>query len=183
MRTHQEKFPVAVMGQMLGVSRAGYYSMDRRGTGPRAAVNTELAQEIAQIHRESRGLYGSPRVHLALSHDGRRCGVNRVAKIMKELGLQGVRQSRKRVRTTDSSHAHGASPNLIKGLVVTRPNQAWAGDITYLRVGNGWVYLAAVIDLYSRKIVGWDGRDIVSWPVQKSGETAGLKIGFSSPDF
>jgi len=146
---------VAIMGRLLGVSRSGFYSMEQRGTGPRAIEDAELGKEITEIHRESRGNYGSPRVHLALQERGNRCGVNRVARIMKVLGLEGVRQSRKRVRTTDSSHGHGASPNLIKDIEVTRPNQVWAGDITFLRVGSGWVYLAAVIDLYSRKIVGW----------------------------
>ena len=116
MKTHQEKFPVAAMGRLLGVSRSGFYSMEQRGTGPRAIEDAELGKEITEIHRESRGNYGSPRVHLALQERGNRCGVNRVARIMKVLGLEGVRQSRKRVRTTDSSHGHGASPNLIKDL-------------------------------------------------------------------
>ena len=155
MKAHQEQFPVAVMGRLLDVSRSGFYSMEQRGSGPRAIENVELAEEITEIHRESRGHYGSPRVHLALKEKGNRCGVNRMARMMKVLGLEGVRQSRKRVRTTDSSHSHGAAPNLIKDLEVVRPDQVWAGDITYLRVGSGWVYLAAVIDLYTRKVVGW----------------------------
>lgn len=91
MRTHQEEFPVAAMSQLLGVSRSGFCSVDRRGTGPRAVENAELAQEIHRIHQESRGHYGSPRVHIALGQNGRQCGVNRVARIMKELGLQGMR--------------------------------------------------------------------------------------------
>jgi transposase InsO family protein len=155
MKTHQDTFPIATMGELLGVSRAGFYAMDRCGTGPRAEENAELAQAITRIYQENRDLYGSPRVHLALLKEGWTCGVNRVARIMREEELRGVQSRRKRVKTTDSEHSHAASPNLVKGLVLTAPDQAWAGDITYIRVGKRWIYLAAVIDLYSRKIVGW----------------------------
>lgn len=155
MREHQNEFSVAAMSSALAVSRSGFYSGLVAGSGQRAQETEYLEMEIEKIHRESRGHYGSPRVKTALDKKSITCGENRVAKIMKSMGLEGVRQSRKRVRTTNSNHAHRASPNLIKELAITRPNQVWAGDITYIRTTTGWVYLAAIIDLYSRKIVGW----------------------------
>lgn len=159
MREHQEEFELAVMSRALDVSRSGFYSGSQTGDGLRAVENEQLGVEIERIHLQSRGHYGSPRVKMALDKEGRSCGLNRVAKIMRKKGLQGVRQSRKKVKTTDSNHEHSASPNLLKGLEITGPNQVWAADITYIRTDEGWVYLAAVIDLYSRKIVGWDMAD------------------------
>lgn len=155
MKAHQDTFPIATMGGLLGVSRAGFYAMDRCGTGPRAEENAELAQAITRIYQENRDVYESPRVHRALLKEGWTCGVNRVARIMRDEKLRGVQPRRKRMKTSDSEHSHAASPNLVKDLVLTAPNQAWAGDITYIRVGKRWIYLAAVIDLFSRKIVGW----------------------------
>jgi len=160
MKAHEHEFEIAAMSRALEVSRSGYYSGAQAASGVRASENELLGIEIERIHRESRGHYGSPRVKMALDkEEGTSCGINRVAKIMREKGLQGVKQSRKRVVTTDSNHQHGASPNLIKRLEITGPNQVWVADITYIRTDHGWVYLAAVMDLYSRKIVGWDMAD------------------------
>jgi len=144
------------MCEALEISRSGYYKGRSKPSGPRKQEDSRLREHIVRIHQESRGHYGSPRILLALRKEGRRHSRKRVARLMREDGLEGVRQSRRRVRTTDSNHSHGASPNLIKGMVVTRPDQVWVSDITYLRTEEeGWVYLATVLDLYSRKIVGW----------------------------
>ena len=159
MKEHRNEFPLSAMSEALGVSRSGFYAASQVDGGMRAIESKVLREEIARIHEESRGHYGSPRIKLALDKRGISCGLNRVARIMREEGIQGVRQSRKRVRTTNSNHEHRASPNLIKGLEITRPNQVWAADITYIDTDQGWVYLAAVIDLYSRKIVGWHMAD------------------------
>lgn len=144
------------MCEALEISRSGYYKSRTERTGPRRQQDTELQAHIVRIHRKSRGHYGSPRVLLALRKEGHRCSRKRVARLMRQEALEGVRRGRRRVRTTNSNHAHHASPNLIKGKVVSRPNQIWVSDITYLRAGEeGWVYLATVLDLYSRRIVGW----------------------------
>ena len=159
MREQHRQFAVAAMSRALEVSRSGFYATAQSGGGVRAQENKRLGSEIERIHRQSRGHYGSPRVKMALERQGVRCGRNRVARIMRAKGLQGVRQPRKRVLTTKSSHAHRASPNLLKGLAITRPNQVWAADITYIGTDAGWVYLAGVLDLYSRKVVGWEMSD------------------------
>lgn len=159
MREHQHEFGLAAMSRALAVSRSGFYAQSRASCGVRRIENERLGVEIERIHRESRGHYGSPRVKMALEKEGRRYGRNRIARIMRKIGLQGVRQSRKRVMTTNSKHGHRTSPNLLKGLEITGPNQVWASDITYIRTAAGWVYLAVVIDLYSRKVVGWDMAD------------------------
>ncbi len=144
------------MCEALEISRSGYYRGRAERAGLRAQEDSDLGEHVVRIHQESRGHYGSPRIHLALRKQGVRCGRKRVARLMRENGLEGVRQSRRRIRTTDSNHSHGASPNLIKGMKVSRPDQVWVSDITYLRTEEeGWVYLATVLDLYSRKIVGW----------------------------
>ena len=156
MKAYQEQFPRAAMCEVLEISRSGYYKGRAERVGPRIEQDGELRSHIVRIHEESRGHYGSPRVLLALRKEGHRCGRKRVARLMRQEGLEGVRQGRRRVRTTDSNHAHHASPNLIKGMVAGRLNQIWVSDITYLCAGEeGWVYLATVLDLCSRKIVGW----------------------------
>ena len=156
MKAYQEQFPRAAMCEVLEISRSGYYKGRGERVGPRIEQDGELRSHIVRIHEESRGHYGSPRVLLALRKEGHRCGRKRVARLMRQEGLEGVRQGRRRVRTTDSNHAHHASPNLIKGMVAGRLNQIWVSDITYLCAGEeGWVYLATVLDLCSRKIVGW----------------------------
>ena len=156
MKQHEDQFPKRAMCEALGVSRSGYYKACQIRAGSRRERDDELRTEIVRIHQESRGIYGSPRVQLALRQQGQRCGRKRVARLMREERLAGVQRRRRRVRTTDSKHAHHASPNLIKTLQITRPNQVWVSDITYLRIaGKGWVYLAAILDLCSRKIVGW----------------------------
>lgn len=159
MREHQHAFELAAMSRAFAVSRSGFHAQSRAGRGGRSIENERLGIAIERIHRECRGHYGSPRVQMALEKEGQRCGRNRIARIMRRIGLQGVRQSRKRVMTTNSKHGHRASPNLIKGLEITGPDQVWASDIPYIRTAVGWVYLAVVIDLYSRKVVGWEMAD------------------------
>jgi transposase InsO family protein len=157
MNAHQHEFPKQAMCAALGVSRSGYYGARHAPGGPRRRQDDCLRGEIRRIHRESRATYGSPRVQQQLRNEGRRHGRKRVARLMREEGLEGVRQRRRRVCTTQSKHALQASPNLLKSLEVVAPDQAWASDITCLRtVSEGWIYLAAVLDLHSRRIVGWN---------------------------
>jgi transposase InsO family protein len=142
----------------LEVSPSGYYDWQRRRLrpGPRVVEDQALAQEIVQIHTRSRQTYGAPRVEKELRKEGRCHGRNRVARLMKQKGLCGRQKGRYRVQTTDSNHAQPIAPNrLAHAPKATAPNQLWVADITYIETKEGWLYLAAILDLYSRKIVGW----------------------------
>jgi len=142
----------------LEVSTSGYYDWHRRRDcpGPRALENQTLAREIDRIHAQSRHTYGSPRVMQELRKKGRRHGRHRIARLMKQNSLCGRQKGRHRVHTTDSNHDLPIAPNrLAQAPKATAPNQIWVADITYIETLEGWLYLAGILDLYSRKIVGW----------------------------
>lgn len=150
--------PILKLCLHLGVSASGYYDWQRRLSSPgqRAMEDQALAQEIGRIHTRSRETYGAPRVEKELRQKGRCHGRNRVARLMKEQGLCGRQKRRYRVQTTDSNHDQPIAPNrLAEAPKATAPNQLWVADITYIETREGWLYLAAILDLYSRKIVGW----------------------------
>ena len=155
MHNHQADFPVSIMCSVFQVSRSGYYAWSKRPESKRSRENRELAQEISEIHRESNGVYGSPKVHGELRRRGKRHGKNRVARLMRKDGLYAKTKRKFRV-TTDSNHSQPVAPNLLnREFNPARPNQAWVSDITYIWTAEGWLYLAVVMDLYSRTIVGW----------------------------
>ncbi len=142
----------------LEVSASGYYDWQRRRRcpGARTVEDQALAQEIDQIHARSRQTYGAPRVEKELRKNGRCHGRNRVARLMKARGLCGRQKGRYRVPTTDSHHDQPIAPNrLAQAPKATAPNQLWVADITYIETQEGWLFLAAILDLYSRRIVGW----------------------------
>ena len=144
--------------QSVLVSPSGYYAWrNRKSTpGPRALESLALAKDIKVLHAQSRQTYGSPRIQEALLKEGRRHGRNRITRLMQADGLCGRQKGRYRVRTTDSNHDHPIAPNrLAEAPEPTAPNQIWVADITYIQTRQGWLYLAAILDLYSRKIVGW----------------------------
>jgi transposase InsO family protein len=151
-------YPIRSLCRHLEVSPSGYYAWQKRraSPGPRALENQTLAQEIDQIHAQSRQTYGSPRVVQELRKRGRRHGRNRIARLMKHEGLCGRQPRRYRVQTTDSHHDQPIAPNrLAQAPKATAPNQLWVADITFIPTQQGWLYLAAILDLYSRRIVGW----------------------------
>jgi transposase InsO family protein len=155
MKTEQS---IEDLCEVFGVSRSGYYDWRLRQStpGPRAAEDAQLRTRVRTIHAESRQTYGSPRVQKELACAGARHGRNRIARLMREEGLAGRQRRRYRVQTTDSNHDEPIAPNrLAEAAAPSGPNQQWVGDITYIATGEGWLYLAAVMDLYSRKIVGW----------------------------
>jgi transposase InsO family protein len=118
-------------------------------------ANDKLSKQMKQLYADSRGTYGSPRIHAALVAQGVSCGVHRVARLMRQHGLR-ARGKRRYRRTTDSSHAYPVAPNLLnRQFTASASNQKWVGDITYIPTGEGWLYLAAILDLYSRRVVGW----------------------------
>jgi transposase InsO family protein len=150
--------PIRSLCLYLKASPSGFYDWQRRQTRPcaRARENQSLAHEIGQIHARSRQTYGVPRVEKELRKNGRCHGRNRVARLMKEKGLQGRQKGRYRIQTTESNHDHPIAPNhLAQAPKATAPNQLWVADVTYIETKEGWLYLAAILDLYSRKIVGW----------------------------
>jgi transposase InsO family protein len=148
------------MCRVLQVTRSGYYAWCKRAPSATAQRQTQLTEQIREVHQRSRFVYGSPRVHCDLLAQDVRCSKNTVAKLMRAAGLRSKRHRRFRVRTTDSRHPHPIATNhLNRAFCQPQPDQAWGADITYLRTAKGWLYLAVVIDLCSRKIVGWATSD------------------------
>jgi putative transposase len=155
IQAHRKEFRVWLMCRVLGVSRGGFYLWLKRPESQRSVENGRLVEAIRAIHRESRGVYGSPRVHARLRAQSGRYGKNRIARLMREMQIQGKRRRKFRV-TTDSYHTLPISGNILdRKFTPGTPNKAWVADITYIATKEGWLYLAAVMDLYSRKIVGW----------------------------
>ena len=149
------QWPVEVQCDVLGVSRSGYYAWKDRPAAPRAAEDAELVVEIKAAHKAGRGNYGSPRVHRELRAKGRRIGKKRVERLMRREGIVGRRKKRFR-KTTDSNHSHPIAPNVLeRNFDVELPNAAWVTDVTYVWTHEGWLYLAAILDLFSRRVVGW----------------------------
>ena len=148
-------WPVNVMCEVLGVSRSGYYAWQGRPASSRELVDGELVVEIKAAHEAGRGHYGSPRVHRALRRNGRRVGKKRIARLMQREGIVAKRRKKFRV-TTDSKHADPIAPNVLdRDFDVALPNTAWVTDVTYVSTLQGWLYLAAILDLCSRRVVGW----------------------------
>jgi putative transposase len=160
IRDHQARFPIEVLCEVLQVSRSGYYAWTRRLPGPGALRRDRLVEEIRQAHGESRATYGSPRVYRALKARGVPCSENTVAKLMK---AQGVRAKARRpfvVQTTDSRHDQPVAGNALnRQFYPDRLNAVWTADITYVPTAEGWLYLAVVLDLFSRRVVGWATAD------------------------
>ncbi|MEU1287759.1 IS3 family transposase [Kitasatospora sp. NPDC005856] len=147
--------------ELLQVSRAAFYARRTATPGPRAVRDAELTEKITKVHETSSGTYGAPRVHAALHRDGQRCGRRRVARLMRQAGLEG-RHRRPRQRTTIPDPRAGTRPDLVLRDFQPHPaalDTRWCGDITYIPTGEGWLYLATVIDIASRRVVGWATAD------------------------
>ena len=151
----QEQFPIRRMCKVLKVSPSGYYAWRDRRPGERAKENEKLVAEIREIHTQSRKTYGSPRVHFELVSRGFTASRNRVMRLMRTENISAQRK-KKRIITTDSHHDYPIAPNLLnRDFKADRPNEKWLSDITYISTAEGWLYLAAILDMFSRKIVGW----------------------------
>jgi putative transposase len=149
-------YPVTVMCDVLGVSPAGYYAWRSRPESRRSAANRDLVDDIKRVHRDTGGRYGSPRIHVELKAQGRGASRGRIERLMRRHGIRAIMARPWRVRTTDSRHDLPIAPNLLdRNFIAAAPNRIWLADITYIETDQGWLYLAAVMDLYSRKIVGW----------------------------
>ena len=149
-------YPVTILCDVLGVSPAGYYAWRARPESRRAAADRELVEDIRRVHRDTRGRYGSPRIHVELKAQGRGVSRGRIERLMRHHGIRAIMARPRRVRTTDSRHGLPIAPNLLgRNFFAAAPNRIWLADITYVETDQGWLYLATVMDLYSRKIVGW----------------------------
>ena len=156
-------YPVRELCAVLGVTRSGYYQWCRGRESARELANRLLKLEIERIYQQQKGRYGSPRVTHQLRREGQRCNHKRVERLMREQGLRGCSSRKRRVVTTDSRHDEPIAPNLLLGRPApTGCDEVWVADITYVPTAEGWVYLAAVMDLYSRQILGWSVWDDLS---------------------
>ena len=154
---HAEKalFPIAAMCRLFNVTRQGYYAYARRLGSPHVVAELVLQQRIAALHADSKGTYGSPRIIRGLRRAGFPTSKRRVERTMRALGLCGIRRGR-HTTTTRSNPAHPVEANVLaRDFTASRPNERWVTDITYIWTGEGWAYLAAILDLYSRAVVGW----------------------------
>lgn len=152
---NREAFKVGRMCNILNVSRTGFYAWLKRPESPRSRQNRYFEQKIREIHEASNRIYGAPKIYEDLKDQGENCSKNRVARIMRNVGIKS-KTKRKFKATTDSRHHFPVAPNLLnQQFNVTIPNQVWVADITYINTAEGWLYLAVLMDLYSRRIVGW----------------------------
>ena len=153
---HRATWPIAIQCRVLAVSRSGYYEWRRRPVSERAKRRESLTAQIREFHVGHHASYGSPRVFRELRARGEAVNEKTVAKVMREAGIQAKSQRKFRVMTTDSNHTQPVAENVLnREFTAKKRNQKWVADITYIATLEGWLYLAAVIDLFTRKVVGW----------------------------
>jgi len=155
VRAHQALYPIATMCRVLEVSTSGYYAWLKRPLSARAERDAQLKERIREIHEQSDGTYGRPRVHAELQEAGEAVSPKRVGRLMREEGLEGVSRRRK-VITTERDPESRPAPDLVdRQFEATGPDQLWVADITYIATWAGFLYLAVVLDVWSRRVVGW----------------------------
>jgi transposase InsO family protein len=155
IEAHREVHSVVKMARLLGVTRGGYYAWRSRTPSQRSAEEQRIVEQIKGIQAEVKDRYGSPRVHRELRGRGFRVGHNRVARLMRQHGL-GAKRRRRYRSTTDSAHALPVAENLLnRGFEVPVANRVWVSDLTYIPTAEGWLYLCTILDLHSRRVVGW----------------------------
>jgi len=166
---HREEFTVNVLCHTLNVSRSGYYAWRDRPLSERDWVNQSIVTEMRAIHRESRQTYGSPRVYAELRFRGYPINRKRVERLMRLHGMAAKQRKKHRVVTTNADPNHPVAPNLLnQDFTASRPNEKWAADISYIETAEGWLYLASIMDLFSRRIVGWAMADNLETDLPKS---------------
>ena len=155
IQEYDRRYPIRLMCRALAVSSAGYYAWRTRPESTRVGANRDLLTAIRQLHQDSRQTYGSPRIWRALRAQGHRVGEHRVARLMGHAGIRAKTVTKWRA-TTQSQHEFPVAANTLdRVFTVGAPNRVWAGDLTYIWTGEGWLYLAVLLDLYSRRVVGW----------------------------
>ena len=155
IKGNEDHFSIDMMCRLLSVSRSGYYSWKNRPLSGRNQANQELLTEIKRVFEDEKKRPGSPRISRRLQEEGKSASRHRVAKLMKANGLR-AKAAKKYKATTNSNHSLPVSPNLLEqDFIADTPNQKWVSDITYIWTEEGWLYLAVVLELYSRKVIGW----------------------------
>ena len=155
MKALQISYRLADLCAAFGVSRSGYYRWRSASGSARARQDAQLAEQLRELHGRSRGTYGRPRLTMALRQRGQRCSAKRVARLMRALGLRGVRRGRFRPQTTDSRHENGIAPNRLQDQPApAKADQVWVADMTYVATAEGWLYVAGVLDRCSRRVLG-----------------------------
>jgi hypothetical protein len=173
---HRDRWPVCLQCEVLDVSSSGYYAWKKRQPSQRTIANQNLLGHIRRIHWDNHKLYGSPRIHAALQAEGHKVGRTRVEKLMRSNDLSAITKRRVRVITTDSKHNLPVAPNVLdRNFAALAPNEKWLADITYIPTDEGWLYLATILDLYSRKIVGWAMREHMRTEVTLAAFTMALQ--------
>jgi len=153
---NRETFKVGRMCTVLRVSCTGFYAWLKRPESGRSRENRFLEHKIRQVHKDSKKIYGAPKIHWELNDQGIPCGKNRVTRIMRKAGIRSKAKRTFKVITTNSRHGFPVAPNLLqRNFEAQAPNKYWVADLTYIPTAQGWLYLATVMDLYSRKIIGW----------------------------
>lgn len=156
-------YGLGALCRAMSVTRGGYWAWQRRLPSQRHRTDAVLLENIRKIHKGRRRVYGSPRVHEHLEKQGVRCGRKRIERLMRENGIRAKQSKKFRPATTDSKHGLPVAPNILnRRFQRQHPNEAWVADITYIPTEEGWVYLAAIMDLFSRRIVGWAMGDRIS---------------------
>ena len=155
MKAHRAVYPIATQCRVLGVSTSGYYAWLKRGPSERSKANAALLEEIKEIHAESDGTYGAPRIHADLEAEEDGASLNRVARVMRAAGIEGVSRRRKTKTTVRGEDARPAPDLVDRDFTATGPDQLWVADITYIPTWAGFLHLAVVLDVWSRRIVGW----------------------------
>lgn len=155
IEAHREEYPVSVLCETLEVSESGYYDWRKRPMSQHVRSDAQLAEQIRVIYQVHRKRYGSPRIHAELQERGMRCARKRVARLMREQGLTASRPRHRAVTTHSDTSARVAPNCLNREFKATRPNEKWTCDITAIWTSEGWLYLAVVLDLFSRRVVGW----------------------------
>lgn len=182
IRQSQAKISINFLCKYFGVSASGYYFWSKKEKGLRFVKKAELCREIRKFFKQSKGTYGSPRIYEELKEAGYLVSENTVAKYMQEMGLDARLKKKFRVLTTDSNHSDPIAPRLFKleeeTCLPKKPGQLLAGDMTYLRLGNSFLYLAVVLDLYNREVLGWSmGRTLETSLVLTALDSAMRKVG------
>lgn len=155
IRANENQFPIGMMCRLVSVSRSGYYHWRQRPISAREQANQVLAKDIKRIFHDEKGRPGSPRITRRLQEEGQSAGRHRVARIMRDNGLR-AKAAKKYKATTNSNHALPIAPNLLEqNFTADAPDQKWVSDITYIWTEEGWLYLAVVLELYSRRVLGW----------------------------
>jgi putative transposase len=161
MQQEKAAHHIATLSRVLGVSPSGFYAWCERPPSARSQADRQLVARLHTIHEESRGTYGAPRIHAELRAHGIRCGRKRVARLMREAGLTGAQRRRYRGTTRQAREASVAPDLVQRDFTASAPDQLWVADITYVPTGEGWLYLATVLDAWSRRIVGWAMGDML----------------------